>query len=338
MKKFCSKCGTQLDLGKRSCTHCQAFNPYFIAGFVSKSEAGSMQEIVTPTITESAEMEKISNQPLTGHENDLQLKNELLKVKEETEQYKKETLELVSGVKKELQDIERENKLLKAKVELLNANSLSNRDVPGDHDLQQNSFNNRRESRRGVTILAACLLFIVVTGGSWFFFRSFSSTHKNTSSSETTSPPSGNKPVGTIEEKKIGANQAVKDSIPVKKLLAVANTTPVSKPSPVVPSPSTNPVAGTAINNSTPVFTLTEGKVRNDLVGKKLSGCDITINTSAEIHSISNIALVDKLSASYLKYKCIVKVKQGTEVYTSTPYIYYSAEGSFIKIDGTNCE
>ena len=33
MKKFCSKCGNQLHLGKKSCTVCQAFNPYFISGF-----------------------------------------------------------------------------------------------------------------------------------------------------------------------------------------------------------------------------------------------------------------------------------------------------------------
>ena len=75
-----------------------------------------------------------------------------------------------------------------------------------------------------------------------------------------------------------------------------------------------------------------------DLVGKRLSGCDVTINTVSEIEHLDNLVLVEKLATSYLKYKCTVKVKQGNETYTSSPYIYYSPDGTFIKVDGTNCE
>jgi hypothetical protein len=85
-------------------------------------------------------------------------------------------------------------------------------------------------------------------------------------------------------------------------------------------------------------FNLTPARVMGDLVGKKLSGCDITINSSSEINNIANIVLIEKLSASYFKYKCTVKIKQGTETYTASPYLYYSAEGSMIKVDGANCE
>jgi hypothetical protein len=46
--------------------------------------------------------------------------------------------------------------------------------------------------------------------------------------------------------------------------------------------------------------------------------------------------LVEK--SAYLKYKCTIKIKRGNETYTSSPYIYYTPDGTFIKVDGTSCE
>src|ERR1700761_5657828 len=116
MKKFCSKCGNQLDLGKRACAVCQAFNPYFISGFSNTPipVATPTHKTIThqqPTVVEQideivktkeniAENEILRLKQTTLEQNELTLKNELLKVKEETEQYKKETLDLVKGVQK----------------------------------------------------------------------------------------------------------------------------------------------------------------------------------------------------------------------------------------------
>jgi len=78
-------------------------------------------------------------------------------------------------------------------------------------------------------------------------------------------------------------------------------------------------------------------KVTADLIGKTISGCGVTIGSDAKLDNVSGLVLVDK-SANYAKYKCTIKIVQGGDTYTSVPYLYYSDEGTLIKIDGTNCE
>ena len=81
-----------------------------------------------------------------------------------------------------------------------------------------------------------------------------------------------------------------------------------------------------------------ESKVINDLVGTKLSGCGIVIKSTSEIAELTNLVLVEKLSSGALKYKFTAKINKGTETYSAAPYIYYTVDGTFIKVDGTNCE
>jgi|GEM_PF-6233846 hypothetical protein len=342
MKKFCSKCGNRLDLGKRTCTICSAFNPYFIAGFASSedNETGSNisekqangQVLEQPLVKNdyAADLVRLRREQLEYQKNEFELKNELLKVKEETQQYKKETFELVTEVKKELQDIENENRLLKEKVESLKSSATTQQVeltpsavTPAEH---------KTESKKGMVILAVSVLFIVVAAASWFFFNH---TTKNPQVNTAGVIPIGNNPdLNSTENRNLSPRPAKTETAPAKKLLAVAGVASAAKPVPSVPAPVAQPVKKSAPE----AFSLTESKLKADLIGKKLSGCDITINNAGEINSISNLVLVDRLSASYLKYKCIVKIKQGNEAYISSPYIYYSAEGSFIKVDGTNCE
>ncbi|HLP49334.1 MAG TPA: hypothetical protein VK154_00475 [Chitinophagales bacterium] len=84
-------------------------------------------------------------------------------------------------------------------------------------------------------------------------------------------------------------------------------------------------------------YALSAAKVKHDLTGKKIAGCGISIGSESELQAVSNIVMVEK-TASYLKYKCHVEILQGNDAYTASPYLYYSPDGSFIKLDGTNCE
>jgi hypothetical protein len=180
---------------------------------------------------------------------------------------------------------------------------------------------------------------MVVTGVSYFFFNSFGSGNKNAPSNAASISPQVMKPVSVIEGKKyVSLPAVIKDTLPAKKLLAVASPPAFAKATLPASVPPPAPASVIAHNPTSESFILTESILKGDLVGKKLSGCDITITSLSEITSISNLVLVDRLSASYLKYKCVVKVKQGADTYTSIPYLYYSSEGSFIKVDGTNCE
>ncbi len=335
MKKFCSKCGTQLDLSKKSCTVCHAFNPYFISGF---SENLHRETEVKPVVNvdiaalraEEAKQNELHAAELQQRQKErelleLSLKNELNKVKEETEQYKKETRDLVKGVQKELHDIEKENQLLKEKVELLKTTSAHEDKQVAAGPLYQSEPEIKTDKKN--LAVAAIVLLLLATGASYFFF----SRHNVPAPAPTVN---SQQPAKTEVAKTESIAPAVKDTVHTHKLIAAAIPAPaVVKPAAINPANVTSVVKPNA-----GVFSLTNNKVIADLVGKKLSGCDITITSSSEIEYVNNLALVEKLSSSYLKYKCTIKIKQGNDVFTSSPYIYYSAEGTFIKVDGTNCE
>jgi type VII secretion protein EssA len=334
MKKFCSKCGSQLDLGKKACTVCHAFNPFFIAGYASSAPDETVAKVEKQeesVITKEAEIENngLLAEQLEREKNDLSLKNELLRVKEETEQYKKETLDLVKGVKKELEDIDKENKLLKERVEQLNSNR--HVEVAEVTSVTSSPVKQKSASSGKIIAIAAAVTAILIAGFSYFLING---------SNKTTEPQTNLQPVTSVAAVKAAPTPKTEtritaaDTTHPQKLLA-AITPPAEKPKPVAPAPTPAP----AINKPAAIpFSLNATRVIGDLVGKKLSGCDITINSASEIDHVDNLVLVEKLSAFYLKYKCTVKIKQGTDTYTASPYMYYSAEGTFIKVDGTNCE
>ncbi|MDB5282884.1 MAG: hypothetical protein JWO06_1959 [Bacteroidota bacterium] len=101
---------------------------------------------------------------------------------------------------------------------------------------------------------------------------------------------------------------------------------------------STSPAEPIASDAPKKAFSISEARVKSDLVGMKLSGCDIVIKSPAEIMEVGNLTLVQKLSTGSFKYKFTAKIRQGATTYSATPYIYYNSGGNFIKIDGTNCE
>jgi hypothetical protein len=86
-------------------------------------------------------------------------------------------------------------------------------------------------------------------------------------------------------------------------------------------------------------FSLTVAQVKTDLLGKKLAGCGIVLNNAAEIEDISSPVIVEDATASgYVRYKLNIKVIQGGDTYHVIPYLYYTPEGKFLRVDAANCE
>lgn len=336
MKKFCSKCGSQLDLGKKSCPECHAFNPFFIAGYTNPTPDKHVPVVEVHEEVVVTEEPKIETQAIVAEQTErekieLNLKHELLRVKEETEQYKKETLDLVNGVKRDLEDIDKENKLLKEKVEQLN--STRHMEVAEPVLAPVPVKEKTGLSGRAIAI-AAGLIAILLAGFSYVVLNSHDD-NKSANATPNVQPTVSHSTVVPI--KKEEQPVTVADTTHTQKLLAVV-TPSAEKPKPASTIPATAAPVPVATKPTATTFSLSAARVMGDLVGKKLSGCDITINSASEIDHVDNLVLVEKLSAFYLKYKCTVKIKQGAETYTASPYIYYSAEGTFIKVDGTNCE
>ena len=89
---------------------------------------------------------------------------------------------------------------------------------------------------------------------------------------------------------------------------------------------------------TTEQFDLTVSRAMDDLIGQKLSGCDIVVSSVSEINNISQPVFVEKLPSGYLKYKFNVTITRNNETHTSSPYIYYTFDGRFVKIDGADCK
>src|SRR5581483_5125035 len=144
MKKLCSKCGNPLDLGSRFCGSCGAFNPFFISGYVEKKPAlldvkllhqangngkhTEEQTIITVDNPVQQNIEPLTKVLVNEHfeeaikdreRKEAELAQQLLKAKEDTENFKKETTSLVNEVRDELQQVEEENKRLKEELEQL---------------------------------------------------------------------------------------------------------------------------------------------------------------------------------------------------------------------------
>src|SRR5271167_2213025 len=106
MKKVCTRCGNQLNISERQCISCGAFNPFYIASFKSQRPATMEMEALEEQLLATEAQEQLETAE-TG------LKQEILRVKGETEQYKKQTLDTVNEMREELQHMDEENKRLK---------------------------------------------------------------------------------------------------------------------------------------------------------------------------------------------------------------------------------
>src|ERR1043165_2323477 len=157
MKKFCSTCGNQLELSQRLCAQCGTVNPFFLSTFTFLSDQTESleklrleKERIDKELAEAEEAQKefqrqeqrkreaeekermkverlererLQREQAERERVEEELKKEILRVKQEAENYKKEAISLVEEVRKEVKEelhhIEEENERLKQQVDLL---------------------------------------------------------------------------------------------------------------------------------------------------------------------------------------------------------------------------
>lgn len=391
MKKFCSTCSNQLELSQRFCNECGAVNPFFVPAFTllsdqsqsleklreekeriekelaekeNKQKEFQRQELLRKQIeeldrdkTERLEREITQREKAEREKIEANIKKEILQVKEDAEQYKRETIDLVrevrNEVKQEILEIGEENKRLKHEVENLSkqipeksepvafvAPVVTSVELTEQPELVQATAEEPKKNNR---VLKAVLGVVLLLGaGLAFFYYSNVSNPQTAAVSETTQTETAN---ATLEPS--AAIQQIVDTIlesdpPVENTPAVveepmkvnnAVLTTATKPAATKKVTTTEPVAEKVKNN----MAITEAKVAIDLNGKRISGCGVIIGSDAELNNVTNLVLVEK-ATTYIKYKCTIRLTQGSDTYTAIPYLYYTDDGAIIKVDGTNCE
>lgn len=317
--------------------------------------------------TERIEKERELREQIEREKIEASLKKEILRVKEEAEQHKNETIDLVRKVrrevKEELSHIEEENKKLKHELELLNQQIPERIEQAVTNTIQQPVTTavaatpgvevqtttpveepqpavhyQQEEKSNGFVKIAIAATVLLLIGLVGFLYIRNSDTEQplaaNDNPHSSTAVISGNKVVDTVlsdEAQPAKDTVAVTKSAPLTVTPAVLTTT--AKPAKAKKA-NTEPAPATEPDNR---GGLTETKVRRDLVGRKISGCGISIASDDEMQSVSSIVQVEKTNR-YVKYKCVVRITQGADNYTAHPYLYYNPDGSFMKLDGTSCE
>lgn len=300
------------------------------------------------------------------------IKKELEQVKAETEQYKHQTNELLKELKGVVLQIDEENRKLKEEVQQITRTQVVvNQPIQLQPDIVDEEIETLIQSveaepstdsiyeeegtskpneeiqevtgsswRTGVGILL--VLILIGAGAYWYsVYRpetsiaptevrmevAASNPEPETTSSSETRPQTEEATVNTVEQTPTEATGAEKDM--AEKPKSATKGMEVKVLPPIESKPEKEKTH----------FVLSEAKVKDDLIGKKLSGCGITLTGSSEIQSITNPVMIEDATAlGYIKYKLSLRLVQGGETYNVTPYLYYSPSGKFVKVDATNCE
>jgi hypothetical protein len=408
MKKFCSECGHPLEISKKFCSDCGTLNPFFLisqevptarSGIIDtlRARKESIERELEEIEREQAEalrkeklrleMEELNRQRIARLEKEREIKErferegieasikkELQQVKDETEQYKRQTTELLKELRGIIFQIDEENKKLKEELQQIAKTQVTTpfvkeevsvqkqqeqvkEEVAGativeepsvQEELEQKTFNNS-------WVIGVVILLIIVAGGLFaFFYSNYKSslpaetTTIETSSSKTdvsvpsekpkenadhtmlptAAPETKEEQVNAVVVENNSTVPAANESKPPRQKVTVTQKEKTVLPTADEPKPKTETE-----------FSLTAVQAQSDLVGKKLSGCGIILNSASEIDAIGNPIMVENAPVSgYIKYKLSLKVKQGGETYQVTPYMYYTNTGKFIRVDATNCE
>jgi hypothetical protein len=363
MKKFCSTCGNHLELSQRFCSQCGAVNPFFVSTFSFLSDQSEdlerlrlEKERIDKELAEkeerqaefrkqeqlrreaeeaerlkleNQEKERLAKEQQERERIDLALKQELLRVKEETELYRRTTSDWVQEVKQDLQQIGEDNKRLKEEVANLSKAGLSERSRP--YSESENTVTEKSPKTKGLMVS----LFVVLLGlTSVLAFFYFTTRYDNTAI-QTPVPQKQEVMLKPLDAQPVSIDTIASTDttrVAVDTASTAQKTNVASIPTAEIKTPSSEPV------KPKENFVLDEARVRKDLVGKRISGCDIIIGSASEIEQISGLVLVEKLSTGGQRYKFTAIIAQGKDNFTASPYIYYTSGGAFIKIDGTNCE
>ncbi|MBL0310544.1 MAG: hypothetical protein IPP77_12985 [Bacteroidetes bacterium] len=363
MRKFCSTCGGQLELSKRFCTECGAGNPFFVPAFsLLGDQSGELERLRIEKERierelqekEQAHAEFLKQEELKRQLDELQrqkrenlerekiererieadLKNEISRVKEESENYKKKTISLLREIQDQLQQKIEEGKVIEdipvaAVQDIPTVIPIPEPRIKIEPEVPVHNIQVRRS-----TAIILFMIFAVVTIAGFAYYNIFSSGPKQISETSKISEPSSEVSSSEDSMEMAMLSKAAIDSVSFE---TGAVSTPVST---ATTSAATESKIAEAVIRKDPKkeFSLTSFRVKADLIGKPISGCGIVIHKLSEINRLNNLILVEKMSSGYLKYKFEIRVVQGNEIYTATPYVYYTPVGRFLKIDGTNCE
>ena len=391
MKKFCSSCGNQLELSQRYCSECGIVNPFFVPAFILLSDQSDVleklriekekiekelaekeekqaefvrQEMMRKELDENdrrrkenLEKEMILREALEREKFEENFKKEILRVKEETEQYKQETIDMLRQMRDEIQQqIEQEHNRLKEEFDLVRKEQVVPEHVEAVESVTPSvAMVQNKKSNKGAVALLLVVLSVGI-GLAYFYFTNIYHSNSVTTENSLSNSDNGNETsLSNSDSLNEVANNASADTIAnIQEPIAETNTSIANSTANTEPAktesrhsvPITNAVyheptiskRETSVVKEERTRAINESKVLNDLVGKRISGCGVTINSSDEVQEISNLVFIETLPSGYKKYKFVAKIEQGGDTYTATPYIYYSADGGFIKIDGTNCE
>ncbi len=409
MKKFCSECGHPLEISKKFCSDCGTLNPFFsISHEIPSARSGAIdtlrarKESIERELEEiereqvealrkeklRIEMEELEKQRMARLEKEREikerferegieasLKKELQQVKDETEQYREQTTELLKELRGVVYQIDQENRKLKEEVQQIAKVQVAppvvyQEDVIPTPEIEQEeqpqndmpvAFEEEpplvqeelaEESTGNSWVIGVVILLLIVSGGLFaHFYYNYQSPPAETSTVDTTPvqatvPAAVAAPTESAAEETVVAetnaeptdNPVVDNSSVVES--APSNTEP-AKPAPKVAPKQKAEITSPAISEPKPKngFSLNANQVKNDLLGKSLAGCGIVLNSASEIENISTPVIVEEAPASgYVKYKLNVTVVQGGDTYHVTPYLYYTPAGKFIRVDAANCE
>jgi len=335
MKKTCNRCGHTLEIDKRSCTSCGAFNPFFIAGFSTTKVQSDVfekqhleeeeQRLEKERIEKQKREEKIKKELEEAERRHQERLNEMIREAAKTEAASPVKPETVNNLKADL----------KNEPAYVAANKKA---APGRYNSAPPEQAFKKERPKRWVAITAALVILLTMGGSLTYFYMLKSAGGNSSALHAEVTAAATQP--TVKLASVAANDnessnnapgsnTIVTKTEEKKTPVVATTVSYKK--------EATPVGPVKLKHASD-FVLTAAKIKNDLVGRKLSGCGITIRKIGDIISLGNPVYIEQLPSGFMKYKVSAKIVQGNEVYNSTPYVYYNANGSFIKVDGTNCE
>lgn len=409
MKKFCSECGHPLEISKKFCSDCGTLNPYFsISHEIPSARSGAIdtlrarKESIKRELEEiereqaealrkekfRIEMEELEKQRMARLEKEREikerferegieasLKKELQQVKNETEQYKEQTTELLKELRSVVYQIDQENRKLKEEVEqiakvhvappIVYQEAVIHTPAAEQEEQLQSEMpvafaeeeilvqtELAEESTGNSWIMGVVILLLMLAGGLFAYFYYNYQSNAAEVSSEKTATVQADVPADVATPAESATDEAVvteANTEPTDNPVVENNSVIESAPSytePAKPAPKVAPKQkaediSPAVSEPKPKagFSLTIVQAKVDLVGKKLAGCGIVLNSASEVESISNPVIVEDATASgYVKYKLNVTVMQGGDTYHVTPYLYYTPAGKFIRVDATNCE
>lgn len=409
MKKFCSECGHPLEISKKFCSDCGTLNPYFsISHEIPSARSGAIdtlrarKESIERELEEiereqaealrkekfRIEMEELEKQRMARLEKEREikerferegieasLKKELQQVKNETEQYKEQTTELLKELRSVVYQIDQENRKLKEEVEqiakvhvappIVHQEAVIYTPAAEQEEQLQSEMpvafaeeeilvqtELAEESTGNSWIMGVVILLLMLAGGLFAYFYYNYQSNAAEVSSEKTATVQADVPADVATPAESATDEAVvteANTEPTDNPVVENNSVIESAPSytePAKPAPKVAPKQkaediSPAVSEPKPKagFSLTIVQAKVDLVGKKLAGCGIVLNSASEVESISNPVIVEDANASgYVKYKLNVTVMQGGDTYHVTPYLYYTPAGKFIRVDATNCE